>query len=28
LKRLSRENMRGTGQPSAPPAAAPSRPSY
>jgi small subunit ribosomal protein S21 len=29
LKRLSRENMRGTGQPASPPAAAPPRsPSY
>jgi small subunit ribosomal protein S21 len=28
LKRLSRENMRGTGAPSAPPPAASSRPSY
>ena len=29
LKRLSRENMRGTGQqPASPPAAAPSRPSF
>ena len=28
LKRLSRENMRGTGAPAAPAAAAPPRPSY
>jgi small subunit ribosomal protein S21 len=28
LKRLSRENMRGTGAPAAPPPAAPPRPSY